>query len=157
MREAAKWSDRKKVHLPSIVSSSKPNAIVLSIAQLPNESVGVLIKSLRKSVSSKQHLETAIREKELVPLWNSGGPPSAVEPHTKHIPAVWHYEDMESLLLRAVELVDAKEAERRAVLMINIGLKQPPFTLDKLLAAHQLILQGKRHHAIDIRHLLSVF
>jgi gentisate 1,2-dioxygenase len=84
--------------------------MVPSIAQLPDESVDVLVSSLRKSVGSKQHLETIIREKELVPLWNSGGPPSAPEPHTKHIATVWHYEDTKSLLLRAAELVDAKEA-----------------------------------------------
>ncbi|KUJ13694.1 uncharacterized protein LY89DRAFT_145597 [Mollisia scopiformis] len=87
--------------------------MVSSIAQPPDKSVDLLIGSLRKSANSKEHLETAIRDKELVPLWNTGDPPAAPEPHTKHIPAVWRYEDTKSLLLRAAELVDAKEAERR--------------------------------------------
>ncbi|KAF8855202.1 hypothetical protein BDZ45DRAFT_715846 [Acephala macrosclerotiorum] len=116
--------------------------------------------AVRKGLSSKQLLETKICEKELVPLWNSGGPPSASEPHTKHIPAVWRYEDTKSLLLRAAELVDAKEAERRAVLMINPGPKQSPFTLDTLLAAHQLILPGEqavchRHTPFAVRFLVE--
>lgn len=131
-----------------------------SIAQLPDVSVDALVRGLRSSVATKQSLEGTIRQKELVPLWNSGGPPSAPEPHTKHIPAVWHYEDTKSLLLRASELVDAKEAERRAVLMINPGPKQSPFTLDTLLAAHQLILPGEqaichRHTPFAVRFLVE--
>lgn len=134
--------------------------MVPSIAQLPEESVDKLVCSLRKSVSSKQALEKVIRDKELVPLWNTGAPPTAPEPHTKHIPAVWHYEDTKSLLLRAGELVDAKEAERRAVLMINPGPRQSPFTLDTLLAAHQLILPGEqavchRHTPFAVRFLVE--
>jgi gentisate 1,2-dioxygenase len=134
--------------------------MVPSIAQLPDESVDALVGSLKKSVNTKQDLETVIREKQLVPLWNTGGPPSAPKPHTKHIPSVWRYEDTKSLLLRAGELVDAKEAERRAVLMINPGPKQPPFTLDALLAAHQLILPGEqapchRHTPFAVRFLIE--
>lgn len=134
--------------------------MVPSIAQLPDEAVDIYVGTLRKSVSSKQNLDTVIREKELVPLWNSGGPPSAPEPHTKHIPAVWHYEDTKSLLIRAAELVDAKEAERRALLMINPGPRQSPFTCDTLLAAHQMILPGEqaichRHTPFAVRFLVE--
>ncbi|RDW82757.1 hypothetical protein BP6252_03869 [Coleophoma cylindrospora] len=134
--------------------------MVPSIAQLPDESVDVLVSGLRKSVDSKQNLEKVIRGKELVPLWNTGGPPTAPEPHTKHIPAVWRYEDTKSLLLRASEMVDAAEAERRAVLMINPGPRQSPFTLDTLLAAHQLILPGEqaichRHTPFAVRFLIE--
>lgn len=103
-------------------------------------------------VNSKAELNEAISQKDLVPLWSlgAGGPPPSNEPHSRHIPAVWKYEDTKALLLKAAEIVDAKEAERRAVLMINPGPKQPPFTLDDLLSAHQLLLPGER--AICHRH-----
>jgi gentisate 1,2-dioxygenase len=73
---------------------------------------------------------------------------------------VWKYEETKGLLLRAAELVDAKEAERRAVLMINPGPKQAPFTLDTLLAAHQLIIPGEqalchRHTPFAVRFLIE--
>lgn len=134
--------------------------MVPSIAQLPDDSVDLLVSSLRKTVDSKQNLEKVIRGKELVPLWNTGAPPTAPEPHTKHIPAVWRYEDTKSLLVRASEVVDAAEAERRAVLMINPGPRQSPFTLDTLLAAHQLILPGEqaichRHTPFAVRFLIE--
>lgn len=134
--------------------------MVPSIAQLPDDAVDVYVSKLRKSVSSKQNLENVIRETELVPLWNTGAPPTAAEPHSKHIPAVWRYEDTKSLLIRASELVDPAEAERRAVLMINPGPKQSPFTCDTLLAAHQLILPGEqavchRHTPFAVRFLVE--
>ncbi|CAK7243808.1 MAG: hypothetical protein STHCBS139747_005336 [Sporothrix thermara] len=91
-----------------------------SIAEIEDESSGYYGK-LQTTVNDKINLENVIRSKQLVPLWNTGGPPTALEPHSKHIPAVWKYDDMKSLLLRAADLVDAREAERRAVLMINPG------------------------------------
>lgn len=115
---------------------------------------------LKETVHSKTDLEEAIRGRELVPLWNTGAPPSAPVPHSKHIPAAWKYEHTKNLLLRAAELVDAKEAERRALLMINPGPKQAPFTLDTLLAAHQLIIPGEkalchRHTPFAVRFLIE--
>lgn len=115
------------------------------------QSVTDKVKSL-PAVNSKADLDQAIRQKNLVSLWSlgSGGPPPSNEPHSRHIPAVWKYEDTKALLLKAADIVDAKEAERRAVLMINPGPKQPPFTLDAILSAHQLLLPGER--AICHRH-----
>ncbi|KAM0816019.1 putative Zn(2)-C6 fungal-type domain-containing protein [Seiridium cardinale] len=133
-----------------------------SIAQLPEETSFTkgFYGELKSSVDSKASLEKVIRDHELVPLWNTGAPPTAYIPHSKHIPAVWKYEETKSLLLRAADLVDAKEAERRAVLMINPGPRQPPFTLDTLLAAHQLIIPGEqalchRHTPFAVRFLIE--
>lgn len=114
----------------------------------------------REPAKDKHALEQQIRSDDLVPLWNAGGPPSAPQPHTKHIPAVWRYEDTKRHLLRAVELVPQHEAERRAVLMINPGPRQPPFTTDVLLAAHQLITPGEkalchRHSPFAVRFLIE--
>jgi gentisate 1,2-dioxygenase len=98
----------------------------------------------------KTALEKDIRKHQLVPLWNTGAPPTAPNPHTKHIPAVWIFDETKKLLEQAVDLVPQHKAERRAVLMINPGPKQSPFTSDVLLAAHELITPGER--AICHRH-----
>lgn len=111
----------------------------------PSETQPKLLTGLDKVTLEKQ-----IRQKDLVPLWNTGAPPTAAEPHTKHIPAVWRYEDTKRLLLTAVDIVPAEEAERRALLMINPGGKSSPHTTDILLGAHQLIIPGER--AVCHRH-----
>lgn len=108
----------------------------------------------------KAGLEKQIALNNLVPLWNTGAPPTAPEPHTKHIPAVWRYEDTKRLLRKAVDIVSAEEAERRAVLMVNPGPKCSPHTTDVLLAAHQLIIPGERalchrHTPFAVRFLIE--
>lgn len=115
---------------------------------------------LLQNMNTKAGLESVIRTHEMVPLWNTGGPPTAPRPRTKHRPAVWKYEDSKKLLLKAAEVVDAREAERRAVLFINPGPKQSPHTCDTLLAAHQLILPGEqalchRHTPFAVRFLVE--
>jgi gentisate 1,2-dioxygenase len=115
-------------------------------------------KSLGVSIVTRDQLESAIRAQELIPLW--GAMVSQPEPGTKHIPAVWKYEHTKALLLKAGEMVDPKEAERRALLHINPGPRQPPFTLDTILSAHQLLLPGERalchrHTAFAVRFLIE--
>ncbi|KAH8646773.1 RmlC-like cupin domain-containing protein [Xylariales sp. PMI_506] len=134
-----------------------------SVAEIPEEtapSTKGFFAELQSSVNDKAGLEQVIREKELVPLWNTGAPPQPPYPHSKYIPAVWKYEETKGLLLRAADLVDAKEAERRAVLMINPGPKNPPHTLDTILAAHQLLIPGEtalchRHTPFAVRFLIE--
>ncbi|EXJ93757.1 hypothetical protein A1O1_02150 [Capronia coronata CBS 617.96] len=122
--------------------------------------MGTQLSSLEKTVSPKEALEQTIRAADMVPLWNTGAPPTSPAPHTKHIPAVWRYADSKSLLLKAAEVVDPREAERRAVLFINPGPKSSPHTSDVLLAAHQLILPGEqalchRHTPFAVRFLIE--
>lgn len=127
----------------------------------PSSTIG-LSKAQHESLNGidKATLESQIHQKDLVPLWNTGAPPTAPEPHTKHVPAIWRYEDTKRLLRTAVDIVSAEEAERRAVLMINPGGKSSPHTTDALLAAHQLIIPGERalchrHTPFAVRFLIE--
>jgi gentisate 1,2-dioxygenase len=111
-------------------------------------------------LKAKGNLEGNIRNKELVPLWNTGAPPTSPEPGTNFIPAAWKYEDTRKLLIEAGQVVDPKEAERRALLMINPGPRISPHTADTLLVAHQLILPGEkavchRHTPFAVRFLIE--
>ncbi|KAF9891422.1 hypothetical protein FE257_004278 [Aspergillus nanangensis] len=116
--------------------------------------------NLTSKITNKPTLEEAIKSQSLVPLWNTGSPISSSIPHTKQLPTVWPYTTTKTLLLQAAKHVDPHEAERRAVLMINPGRNESPFTLDTLLAAHQLILPGEkaichRHTPFAVRFLIE--
>ncbi|KAL4898683.1 RmlC-like cupin domain-containing protein [Aspergillus ambiguus] len=131
-----------------------------SITELSSPAVAKKLDALSSRVTDKPSLEAEIKTQGLVPLWNTGAPISAPIPRSKQVPTVWHYADTKSLLLQAAKLVDAREAERRAVLMINPGRNESPFTLDTLLAAHQLILPGEkavchRHTPFAVRFLIE--
>jgi gentisate 1,2-dioxygenase len=132
-----------------------PSTSALPIAV--EESIPTATETYAKA---KGKLETAIRAKDLVPLWNTGAPPSGREPGTKFIPASWKYEDTKNLLLEAGKVVDARESERRALLMINPGPRRSPHTVDTLLVAHQMILPGEqalchRHTPFAVRFLIE--
>ncbi|KAH8881150.1 RmlC-like cupin [Thozetella sp. PMI_491] len=119
-----------------------------SVAELTQPTVDIKTKSLADTV------------KTTVPLWNTGAPIAGKAPRSKQVPAIWSYADTKSLLLSAAKLVDPRQAERRAVLFINPGKKESPFTLDTLLAAHQLILPGEkavchRHTPFAVRFLIE--
>ncbi|KAL2833705.1 RmlC-like cupin [Aspergillus cavernicola] len=114
----------------------------------------------RVAVNDKASLETAIRGSQMVPLWNTGALIGSKHPRSRCTPSVWSYADTKSMLLSAAELVPAREAERRAVLFINPGRAESPYTLDTLLAAHQLILPGEkaichRHSPFAVRFLIE--
>lgn len=142
--------DNQHIMAPARISD---DVVVSEVTTAPS-------KSTSEPINSKQSLEKAIRSNDLVPLWNTGAPPTAPSPHTKHIPAVWRYEDTKRLLIQAVDIVPQHEAERRALLMINPGPKQSPHTTDILLAAHQLITPGEqalchRHSPFAVRFLIE--
>ncbi|VUC22933.1 unnamed protein product [Clonostachys rosea] len=131
-----------------------------SVAQLTQPAVDIKTKTLFETVKSKDELESEIQVKEMVPLWNTGKQITGKAPRSPQIPTVWSYADTKSLLVSAAELVDPRLAERRAVLFINPGRNEAPFTLDTLLAAHQLILPGEkavchRHTPFAVRFLIE--
>src|SRR5262249_27952078 len=53
------------------------------------------------------------------PLWERT---TRMGPGSPAVPAIWRYRDMRPQLLRAVELITAKEAERRVFMLENPGL-----------------------------------
>jgi gentisate 1,2-dioxygenase len=53
------------------------------------------------------------------PLWERT---TRMGPGSPAVPAIWRYRDMRRQLLRAVELITAKEAERRVFMLENPGL-----------------------------------
>ncbi len=82
------------------------------------------------------------------------------EPHTPVRPHVWRWPEVRSHLMRAGELVDTQEAERRVLLLCNPGLDGRPATTQTLVSAFQLVLPGEiarshRHTPAALRFIVE--
>ena len=65
-----------------------------------------------------------------IPLWTILQDQVSPEPQTKVSPHLWRWAELRPYVLRAGELVDLQEAERRAVVLRNPGLDSPSVTPD---------------------------
>lgn len=95
----------------------------------------------------------------VAPLWTVMGAMVPPRPAPKTTVAVWRYDEMRPLLIRAGALVSAKEAERRVLMLVNPGLRAP-YTTDTLYAGLQCILPGEtapahRHTAFALRFIVE--
>lgn len=102
----------------------------------------------------------ALREKCATPLWDVLN--ALVTPFPAPIarPAAWSYGEMRPLLMRAGELISAREAERRVLILENPGLPGKSSVTDTLYAGLQLVLPGEiapshRHTQSALRFVLE--
>ena len=77
------------------------------------------------------------------PLWEVLAELVTPRPAGRCRPAVWHYADIRSLLLESGDLISAREAERRVLILENPGLKGESRVTTSLFAGLQLILPGE--------------
>ena len=101
-----------------------------------------------------------IGKKGMTPLWEVLKSLVPVEPATPCVPAIWHFNDVKPLVAEAGELITAKEAERRVLILENPGLRGQSSITQSLYAGLQLILPGEiapahRHTAGAIRLILD--
>jgi gentisate 1,2-dioxygenase len=81
-----------------------------------------------------------IAARNLKPLWERV---MRVKPGTAAVPALWRWEEVRPLLMRACELITAKEAERRVLMLENPALPGTTFITPALFAGVQAILPGE--------------
>ncbi|MGH8820352.1 MAG: gentisate 1,2-dioxygenase [Rhodoferax sp.] len=79
----------------------------------------------------------------LSPLWEVLGALVTREPKTPTQPAIWKYKQVRPQVMRAGELITAKEAERRVLVLENPGLRGQSCITHSLYAGLQLILPGE--------------
>lgn len=101
----------------------------------------------------------ALPAKNLAPLWTVMGAMVPPRPAPRAAVAAWKYDEARPLLLRAGAVVDAREAERRVLMLVNPALRAP-YTTDTLYAGLQLILPGEtapahRHTAFALRFVVE--
>jgi gentisate 1,2-dioxygenase len=101
-----------------------------------------------------------LAKRNTVPLWEVLNRLVLPEPHPACVPAFWKYEDIRPLLMEAGELIDAREAERRVLVLENPGLPGASQISQSLYAGIQLILPGElapshRHAASALRFIME--
>ncbi|HXW24188.1 MAG TPA: gentisate 1,2-dioxygenase [Xanthobacteraceae bacterium] len=97
---------------------------------------------------------------DMAPLWEVMKNLVINEPRSKCAPAIWHYKDVRPLIAEAGELITAKEAERRVLVLENPALRGQSRATSTLFAGLQLIMPGEiapahRHTASAIRFVLD--
>ncbi len=91
------------------------------------------------------------------PLWERT---ARMGPGSPAVPTIWRYRDMRPQLLRAVDLISAKEAERRVFMLENPGLPGTGYITNSLYCGLQVIKPGEiapahRHSPNALRFIIE--
>jgi gentisate 1,2-dioxygenase len=97
----------------------------------------------------------AIENLGAFPLWQYYGELFRTEPKSRAVPYVWKYRDLRPHMLHFSESLSLKQAERRVLMLVNPGLREPPATVSSLYAGIQVILPGETAQAH--RHTANAF
>lgn len=94
------------------------------------------------------------------PLWSVFSDIITPQPNSACLPHLWHFEQAREWLLEAGELITAKEAERRVLILENPGLRGASRITTSLYAGLQLVLPGEvapahRHSQSALRFVLD--
>lgn len=84
-----------------------------------------------------------IRDHGLSPLWMVFNRLISREPRSDCLPHLWQYDILKPLLLEAGDLITAKEAERRVLILENPGMPDSGRITTSLYAGLQLVLPGE--------------
>ena len=118
------------------------------------------VQSTHNIDSARREFYERIGERNLAPLWEvlhglvTATPQSAIVPH------LWHYDDLKPDLLEACELITAREAERRVLVLENPALPGESRITKSLFGGLQIILPGEiaaphRHSQAALRFVLE--
>lgn len=97
----------------------------------------------------------AIDQLGAAPLWQHLGNLFSPEPKSRAVPYVWRYEALRPYALHFADTLSIEDAERRVLMLVNPGLKDPPATVNSLYAGIQIILPGETAQAH--RHTSNAF
>jgi gentisate 1,2-dioxygenase len=91
------------------------------------------------------------------PLWERT---QRMGPGTPAVPTIWRYRDLRPQLLRAIDLITAKEAERRVFMLENPGLPGTGYITTSLYCGLQVIKPGEiapahRHSPNALRFIIE--
>jgi gentisate 1,2-dioxygenase len=122
--------------------------------------LGVTVQSTHNIDPARRDFYGRIGERNLAPLWEvlhrliTATPESAIAPH------LWHYDELKPDLLEACELITAKEAERRVLVLENPALPGESRITRSLFGGLQIILPGEiapphRHSQAALRFVLE--
>jgi gentisate 1,2-dioxygenase len=109
---------------------------------------------------ARQAYYDRISEFNMAPLWEKLRQLVGNEPKTQCAPAIWRFKDIKAMVMESGDLISAKEAERRVLVLENPALRGQSRITQSLYAGLQLILPGEiapahRHTASAIRFILD--
>lgn len=93
--------------------------------------------------SARQAYYRRIAALSLKPLWEELAALVPPTPVTDAVPALWRWADVQPFLAESGELITAREAERRVLILENPGLPGQSTTTPTMYAGLQLILPGE--------------
>src|SRR5579862_3552431 len=101
-----------------------------------------------------------ISDLNAAPLWEVLGEIVGAKPHPASIPALWRYDQMRPFLMESGELITAREAERRVLMLENPGFPGGSRIAQSIYAGLQLVLPGEftnshRHVACALRFVIE--
>jgi gentisate 1,2-dioxygenase len=96
----------------------------------------------------------------MTPLWEVMRGLVTPEPASPCVPALWRYDDIRPYIMEAGDLITAKEAERRVLVLENPGMPGQSRITRSLYAGMQLILLGEvapshRHMQTALRFVIE--
>jgi gentisate 1,2-dioxygenase len=110
--------------------------------------------------SARQDLYRRVEKHNFAPLWEVYHSLIPDQPLTPCKPALWKYRDARPYLMEAGELITAKEATRRVLILQNPGMPGQSCITQSLFAGLQLILPGEiapshRHSQSALRFIIE--
>jgi gentisate 1,2-dioxygenase len=101
-----------------------------------------------------------LAELNAAPLWEVLSEIVGAEPHPAAVPALWKYEELRPFLMESGELITAREAERRVLMLENPGFRGGSRIAQSIYAGLQLVLPGEftsshRHVAAALRFIIE--
>ncbi len=101
-----------------------------------------------------------IGKHNMTPLWEVFGELVTAEPQPEARPALWRYADVRPHVMESADLITAKEAERRVLILENPGLAGRSRITQSLYAGLQIIVPGEiapshRHMASALRFIIE--
>ena len=110
--------------------------------------------------AARKELYRRIEKHNFAPLWEVYHELSPDQPMTPCRPAIWKWADARPYLMEAGELITAKEALRRVLVLQNPGMRGEACITQSLFAGYQLILPGEiapshRHTQSALRFVLE--
>lgn len=96
-----------------------------------------------KSGGKRQAFYDRIDPLNMAPLWEVFSELITPEPDTPCVPAFWSYSEARPHLMESGELITAREAERRVLILENPGLRGHASITHSLFAGLQLVLPGE--------------
>ena len=113
-----------------------------------------------ENTPAREAFYSAIEPESMRALWSVMSGIITPEPKSDCVPFKWHYDSVRSRLLEAADLITAKEAERRVLILENPGLKGTSKVTTSLYCGVQCVMPGEvapahRHTQSALRFVLE--